>query len=354
MAYLDALYWNALGLGRGIQGTPQSTFLTVILMDAVLTVVTGILALTLAFRREHPWGARPLALALAAWSYLVAYSGIIMLLRPADQGSPARALFAGHFLVVELLGLAALVRFTAEFPAPLAPSDTTPPDALPVGFRGLQHLRRWLLTPAAPWLMGGGLAVVLLGLNKAMGRAAEDAGLWGLMDLVRFGALAVVVANLRRSYLMGSRESRRRLHWLAVGFASLLTALSLIIGGNVLFTATGWSIPVVNWRPLVLDLGVMGLLWGATMGVLYDGALQPGRIGRHLVIAAAALLLALLLAAGLEALFSDALLARVSLPRGTGTVVAFLLVGVAYVRWREVLDSVLSQAWGGAPREART
>lgn len=321
--------------------------------DAVLTLASALAALILVTRAPRGSGGRPLAVALGVWSYLLAYSGVVALLRPADPTSWQRTLFEVHFLLVELLGLAALIRFTAIFPRPLGAEDLEPSEDLPRFMGPLQRLRTVLLGARAPWVAAVVMLAVAVAVNAAVGRPTQDVGLLVVVDLVRLAALSVVVANLRASYLAATGVQRARLHWLAWGFALLLGTIGLLIGLNVLLTVTGWRIPGFNWRPVLLDLGILSLVMGSVLGVLRPHATDPGPRVRSAVLMSGIVLMTLLLASGIEALFSGALVAGLRLPAGVGTVMAVGIMQVVFTRVRSVMDLFLSQAWGGEAADAR-
>ena len=138
------------------------------------------------------------------------------------------------------------------------------------------------------------------------------------MDLVRFMAVGMVVLNLRRSWLAGGAGERADIWWMLVGLALLTAAITLLIGGNVLVSATGWSEPPIAWRPIVLDLGLLGFLWGLSMAVFYTGTIDSAASARRVVALTALALIGLLVATGLETLLSGALVARMSMRPGTG------------------------------------
>lgn len=342
--YLDALHWNALGLGRLTQGTLAPALLSAAVTGAVVTFVTAGAGVTMAFRRGGERGAHPLGLALVSWGYLLAYSGLTILLAP-DPSSPWRLPFEAHFLLVEAVASAALVRFTAVFPSPLRIAALTAPEQLPVGLRTAQRGRILLLTPWGPWAAAVLGAGAVLGANAAGGGAAQDAGLNVVADAMRLGALAVVTLNLRSAFRDADLEGRRALFWFVVGFTLLLGAVGLLLGGNVLTAVTGWEIQGFNWRPVVLDLGVVGLVWGAAMGVYYAGPLRPGLVARRAGVLAGAATVALFLAAGLESLVAGVVATRITLPEGIGTVVAAVAVGLLYMNVRRPVESALYHAW---------
>ena len=347
IAYLDVLYWDTLGLGRLAQGGIHPALFSSVVTGVVITAVASAAALTLVFKGDGDRGARPLGLALSAWGYLLAYSGLTVLLAP-DGNSPLRTPFDIHFLLVEALGSAALLRFTAVFPAPLTVADLSPAQELPVGLRAVQLFRGWLLTPAAPWIAAVLATGVVVTVNAAMGRPVEDAALLLLTDVLRLGTLALVILNMRRAFVVGDTQRRRAMFWFVVGFTILLGAVGVLLGGNILTAVTGWEIPGFNWRPVVLDTGVLGLIWGAAMGVFYQGPMKPGNVSRKLAVAATAVTLGLFLSAGLESLMAGVIATRVTLPRGIGTVVALVAVGILYARTRRPIESMIYHAWAPA------
>jgi len=345
VAYLDALYWNALGVGSLSHGSLRPALFSAMITGAVVSVAAGVLGSTMAAKGHERRGARPLGLALAVWAYLLAYSGMIVLMAPQD-GSPFRMIFDGHFLVLESIGLAALLRFTAGFPGLLDPSDLRDPETLPVGLRTAQHLRIWLLRPASPWIAALVAVAISFTVNGAMGRRPQDAALLTLVDVFRLSVLALVVLNLRHALLSPDPDVRSRMMWIVVGFMVLVGAVGFVLGGNVLTAVTGWQLPRMNWRPIVLNVGVLGFLWGGAMAVFYQGPLEPGRLVRKTAIIGGMGTLTLFLAAGLEMLLTGVVAARFSMPYGTGTILAAVAMGVVYGRTHHPLDAFLSQTWG--------
>lgn len=344
VAYLDALYWRTLGFGGITYDGTQPALLSAVVTGAVVSVFAGGLAIVMAYRGGGRHGARPLGLAFSAWAYLLAYSGLVVLFTP-DLTSPWRIPFEAHFLVVEALGMAGLIRFTLLFPEPARASDFADPATLRYGLGTLQRARLLLLSPPTTWV------VILAGVggatfaNELLGRSVQDTALLPLVDLMRLAGLALVVMNIRSAYLAADAGGRRRMLWIAVGFGALMGAIGILLGGNVLAAVTGWELPGLNWRPIVLDIGVIGLMLGAAMGVYYEGDLEPRRIARRGSIALGMAVAALFFASGLETLLSGGVSASVALPDGIGTAVAILIVGFVYTRTHRPLETVLSNAW---------
>jgi hypothetical protein len=327
-------------LGRLALSGIRPALLSGVVAGAVVSAVSGVIALTMTFRGSSDRGARPLGVALSAWSYLLAYSGTTVLFAPGLD-SPLRFAFEAHFLGVEALGLAALLRFTALFPRPLPATALRAPDELPVGLRSAQRVRVWLLAPWTPWVVGVAALTLVLGVNAAMGRSTQDAALLRLTDLLRLLALTVAVLNLRIAFVHSDREDRRQMFWMTVGFTLLVGAVGTLLGGNVLVAVTGWGLRGLNWRPIILDLGVVGLLWGTAMAIFYDGRLRPGLVTRRATVVLSMLTAALFLAAGMETLLA----ARSSVPQGVGTLLAAVAVGILYFAARRPLESMLYHAW---------
>jgi hypothetical protein len=345
VGYLDALWWQKLGIASPMTVAMSAPFLTVMTGHAVVSVVAGALAIALVVHEgQREAAARGLGLALGAWSYLTAYSGVTLLLSP--DASAWRALFDAHFLAVEVLGLVGILRFTALFPKSLADSSLTPPPTLPRALHAFHSASVWMLRPVAPWIVGVLVLAALMGFTRARGLPLGDAGLSPFMDLVRFAAAGLVVVNLRRSWRRASPEEAGQLAWLLVALALVTGVLLLLVGGNVLVAVTGWPEPEVAWRPLLVDVGLIGFMIALATSALYQGAVQAIAIARRVAAAAAVATLGLFLAAGLEALFSGGALGGSSLRTGVGTLVAFVIVVSTYRGLVRSLERVLEQKAG--------
>ncbi|HUF75637.1 MAG TPA: hypothetical protein VMM35_05130 [Longimicrobiales bacterium] len=324
VGYLDALAWHRLGLVPPMGAQMRPPFLTLMTAHAVISIVSGMLAVALVLRegpRER--AARWLGLALGAWSYLTAYSGVTLLLR--DPGGE-RMLFDAHFLAIEMAGLVGLIRFTALFPRPLTEEPLTAPPTLPPALQPAHAASVWMLRPAAPWIVGGLVLVGLWLLMWVSGAPIGDAGLHPAMDVVRFAAAGLVVLNLRRSWGRVTGEEADRLVWLMAALAVFIGTLLVFIGANVLVAVAEWPDPVLPWRPLLLDLGLLGFLVGLAAAVLYGGALDPAGTVRRIASLSTVATLGFFLAAGLEAFFSGSVLAGFALRTGVGTIIAFAIV----------------------------
>jgi hypothetical protein len=346
VAYLDALSWHILGLAAPMTAQMRPPFLTLLTAHAIVSAVAGVLAVALVLNEgPRQSAARGLGLALGAWSYLTAYSGVTLLLRP-DPGAP-RSLFEAHFLAVEVAGLVGLLRFTALFPQPLADRSLEPPPTLPSGVRPFHTASVWMLGDRALWIVGLGVLGSLWGVTAARGLAIADAGLSPLMDVVRFAAAGLVVLNLRRSWSRADPEQAGRLAWLFIGLAWVAGALLLLIGGNVLLAVTNWPEPVMPWRPLLLDIGLIAFLVAVAMGILYRGTMDAAQTARRIGAFATVATMALFLAAALEALFTGgALGGGASLRTGVGTLVAFVILVSTHRGLVRSLERGLAQLMG--------
>lgn len=340
VAYLDAIWWHALGLAETAARSVSPALIMLLTAHALVSIVSAVFAVLLVLD-EGPRAdaSRALGAAFGAWSYLMSYSGVTMLLRP-DPG-PARDLFEGHFLLVEMVGLAGMLRFTALFPRRLRPEELAPSPALPAALVPLQRFSVLLLRAWAPWLVGlAALLVIWTGTVLAGGTVA-DAGLSPLMDVVRLGAAGLVVLNLRRAWSVAEGDAQERLQWLFVALSCLLGALALLIGGNVLVAVTGFPEPDVAWRPLLLDVGLVGFMTALALSALYDGPVAPMALVRRITSVCAITTLGLFLAAGLEALFAGGILSAFTLRTGVGSALALATVLSTWRGLRRLLDRLL-------------
>jgi hypothetical protein len=321
-----------------------ASLLAVMTGHALVSVVSGVLAVALVLH-EGPLqrAARGLGMAMASWSYLTAYSGVMLLLRP--MSASLRSAFEAHFLAIEVLGLIGLLSFTALFPKPLRETQLDVPADLPRALVPIHAATVAMLKPWAPWAAGLVVLLALWSFAAVRGAPLGDAGLNPLMDLVRFGAAGLVVLNLRRSWGRADADGIARSSWLLVGLACLTGALLLLVGGNVLLAVTDWSEPDVAWRPLLIDVGLVGFLISVAMSVLYrgrvDGVLAASRIGAIALVST----MGLFLAAALEALFTGAL-QGLSLRTGVGTLLAFVVVVATHRGLLRSIEKVLAQMPG--------
>lgn len=324
VAYLDAMGWHRLGLAPTMSVSLRPPLLTLMTAHAVVSVFCGALAVALVLREgARESAARGLGLALGAWSYLTAYSGVTLLLR--DPGGE-RVLFDAHFLVVEVAGLIGLVRFTSLFPRPLLDGPLPAPPTLPSALEPVHRASVWMLRPLSPWSAGAVLLGGLWLLALVRGEPIANAGLDPVMDVARFAAAGLVVLNLRRSWGRARGEDVDRLVWLLASLSFLIGTLLVFIGANVLMAVAEWPEPLLPWRLLLLDVGLIGFVTGLAMSVLYNGPLEPRALVRRIASVSTAATLGLFLAAALEALLSGSALAGFTLRTGVGTAIAFAIV----------------------------
>jgi len=344
VAYLDSLSWHALGLASPIGARMSGSLVAVMTGHAVVSFVSGALAVVLVLHEgPRQVAARGLALALAAWSYLTAYSGVTLLLRP--EAGLWRTLFEAHFLAVETIGLIGLLRFTSIFPRPLADSDSALRATLPPILAPIHSMSAWMRGPRSPWIAGIAALAALWGFTAASGAPLADAGLSPLMDVVRFAAAGLVVVNLRRAWARMDREDAARLTWLVVALAFLTGVLLLLVGGNVLVAVTDWPEPRVAWRPILIDVGLVGFLIGVTMSVLYGGPLDATLTATRIGALATVVTLGLFLAAALEALFTGSLIG-LSFRTGVGTLLAFVIVVAMHRGMLRSIERLVAQMPG--------
>lgn len=326
IAYLDALWWHSLGLTSTVARNVSGATILLLTAHAIVALVCSVLAIALVLHeRRHREPATALGIAFASWSYLMAYSGVTMLFRPVSPGF-TRQVFEAHFLVVEVVGLAALLRFTSTFPRRLAEEEVQPLPTLPGALRPFHSVSVVMRRPAAPWVAAGLVLAAAWAWVLATGREMGDAGLSPLMDVVRFCAAGLVVMYLRRAWSAATEGDRDGLMWLLAALAFLLASLAILMGGNVLVAVTGFPDPDVAWRPILLDVGVIGFFVLLSLSVLRRSAADPTHVTRAIARAAAVITAGLFLAAGLEALFAGGILAAYSVRGGVGTTVAFAVI----------------------------
>lgn len=341
VAHLDALWWHALGLTRTVAQTVAPHTRVILGAHAIVALVCAVLSVRLVLsERQHQVASRALAVAFGAWAYLQAYPGVTLLFRPPVPGME-RDLFEAHFLVVEMLGLVGLVRFSAVFPRELLPDELLPSPTLPAPLAPFHHAAVRMRLTWAPWLVGGALLLVSWGLVLATGGVLSDTGLHPFTHLIRFFAAGLVVMNLTRAWSVATEGDRDGMAWLFVALAYLLGSVALLIGGNILVAVTGWPEPDIAWRPVLLDLGSIGLFTSLALSVLHRHASDPRRMIHRIATGTVVVTAGLFLAAGLEALFGGGALSGITLRRGIGTAVAFAVVMSTWRSFERLLDRVL-------------
>lgn len=341
LAYLDALWWHALGLTATMARDVSAATIMLLAAHAVVSIACSVLSIMLVLHEGHrASAARALAVAFGAWSYLMAYSGVTMLLRPVSPGF-AREVFEAHFLLVEVLGLSALLRFTSVFPRRLTTAELRPLATLPDALVPFHHVAVFMRGHWAPWITGGLVLIALWGWTVLSGGALSDAGLSPLMDGVRFAAAGLVVMNLRRAWGVSTEGDRDALLWLAAALVILIGSLAILIGGNVLVAVTGFPEPHVAWRPILLDVGTFGFFVSLALSVLDQGGRDPARLTRKVASATVVVTSGLFLAAGLEALLTGGFVASYALRTGVGTAIAFAIVLSTYRSSSRMIERAL-------------
>lgn len=330
LAYLDALWWHALGLTATVAREVGDATILLLAAHAVVSSACSVLAILLVLDEGmRARAARALALAFGAWSYLMAYSGVTLLLRPVAPG-PAREIFEAHFLVVEVVGLAALLRFSTIFPRPLGPAELRPGATLPAAFVPVHRFAVFMRRAWAPWAAGAAVLVGLWSWTLVAGGDLSDAGLSLAMDLIRLSAAGLVVMNLHRAWSMSTEGDRDALMWLVAALAILIGTLTVVLSGGTLVRVAGFSEPDLAWRPLLIDAGMIGFFVGVAASVLGKGRLDPARLTRKVTAWAVVATVGLFLATALEALFTGGIVAAYTLRPGLGTVVAVAVVLSTY------------------------
>jgi len=340
VAYLDALWWHSLGLASTVARNVSPATIMLLTAHAIVSLVCAVLSVALVLHEGvRQEAARSLGLALGAWSYLMAYSGVTILFRP-DPGM-VRELFEGHFLLVEAVGLVGLLGFTALFPRSLGPEELEPTPTLPRILLPFHTVTVFMRRPVAAWFVGAAVLVALWGMAFVSGGDLSDAGLSPITDVVRFCAAGLAVMNIRRAWDSATEGDRDALTWLLVSLSVLLCSLSLLIGGNVLVAVTGFPEPNVAWRPILLDVGMIGFLVALAMSILYRGPIDPWQATRRIASATAVMTAGLFLAAGLEGFLAGGILATYSLRAGVGTAISFAIILATYRSLIRFIDRTL-------------
>lgn len=325
LAYLDALWWHTLGLTSLLARNVSPATIMLLTAHAIVAVVCAVLSIALVLHEGvRGQAARALGAAFGSWSYLMAYSGVTMLFRP-DPGI-TREFFEAHFLFVEAMGLIGLLSFTGLFPRKLAPEELRASETLPRFLLPLHRVTVFMRSPRAAGIVGMAVLITLWGLTLVSGGNLSDAGLSPVTDVIRFCAAGIAVINVRRAWDAATEGDRDGLTWLLVSLSLLLGALSLLIGGNVLVAVTGFPEPNVAWRPLLLDLGIIGFLGGLAMSVLHRGTIDPLQLTRRIASATVILTGGFFLAAGLEGFLAGGILGTYSMRAGVGSAISFAIV----------------------------
>lgn len=341
LTYLDALWWHSLGLTATASRDVSPATVTLLVVRAGVAIACSVLSVLMVLHEgRYPRSARALGAAFGAWSYLQAYPGATLLFRPPAPGME-RELFEAHFLVVEIIGLVGLVRFSALFPRSLTTEELEPIETLPTALRPFHHAAVAMRAPWAPAMAGAVAVAGLWAWTFSSGGHLSDAGLNPVMHLVRFLAVGLVVMNLSRAWSSATEGDLDGLTWLWVALVSLLGTLALLIGGNVLVAVTGWPEPNVAWRQILFNAGLLGFFTALAMSVLHRHAIDPAVLIRRISTTAAVITTGLLFAAGLEALFGTGMGTGVSVRRGVGTAFSFAVILSTWRSLARMIERIL-------------
>lgn len=315
--------------------------MTLLAAHAAVAVTCALLSVLMVLHEgRYPRAARALGTAFGAWSYLQAYPGLTLLFRPPAPGME-REIFEAHFLVVEVIGLVGLARFSALFPRMLTREELAPLDSLPAALQPFHHAAVAMRTKWAPTAAGVLVIAGLWSWTFLSGGHLSDAGLSPVMHVVRFLAVGLVVMNLSRAWTSATEGDRDGLTWLFVALACLLGTLALLIGGNVLVAVTGWPEPSVAWRQILFNTGLLGFFAALAMSVLHRHAVDPAALIHRISTTAAVVTAGLFLAAGLEALLGTGMGTGVSVRRGVGTAFSFAVILSTWRSLARMIDRVL-------------
>lgn len=341
LAYLDALWWHALGLSSPMATTVDDATVLLLTAHALVSAVCSVLAVVLALDEgRRPKACRALALAFGSWSYLMAYSGVTMLLRPVAPGLE-REIFEAHFLLIEVMGLAALIHFTSIFPRSLTEEELRPWATQPALLMPFHHIGVFMRRPWAPWAAGAAVLAALWSTTLVSGGELSDAGLSPAMDVVRLLAAGLVVMHLHRAWRMATEGDQDALMWIVAALTILIGSLAMLIGANMLVAVTGFPEPNVAWRAIVLDGGTIGFFVGLAMSTLHRDGPDPSRLVRRAATFTVIVTAGLVLAAGLEALFTGAVFTAYALRTGAGTAVAIAIVLSTYRTAARAIEKTL-------------
>jgi hypothetical protein len=254
-------------------------------------------------------------------------------------------------LAALLLASAAFLRFSALFPRRVTP-DRLPRPRFPVA-RWAGAVRRAFLRPGVVWgsavlvylaqRYGPGLAMRVSGPPEAgeMPPPLFLAALVGALFLLAGYALFCMVLgarNLRLSHRLATPEERPRTLWVVTGF----TAASWMVVGGVglvgLSLLPGFDSGLLSAAiPLALVLAPLVLVIGASIGILYSGAIDPALALERSTLYGVLGAIGVVAFAGLENAVSEAVEEWLGLPGAVGSTLAGGLVALALIPLRNVM-----------------
>ncbi|MCI0432312.1 MAG: DUF1207 domain-containing protein [Gemmatimonadetes bacterium] len=262
-----------------------------------------------------------------------------------------------------LLASAAFLRFSTLFPVPLTA------DRLPAArrFRWLRTMRAGLLRAPVVW---GVVALILLvaqilpyivvgslGLEEGAQPTAEQVPILAISTLgaafigyvvIPLVSIAVGARNLHASYRLASADDRRRMLWVVAGStvaaALIVGAVGLAVGSSLLDSGPepmGGAAVMVVLAPLVFVLG-------ATIAILYTGALDPSLAVQRSTVYGVLGVLGVIAFAGIENALSSAVEQRLGLPGFVGSMAAGAIIAAVLLPFRRPIGRAVGRRFGRA------
>lgn len=334
-----AWYWTMLGI-EAVADPSRAFWRRPFLVALVVGQGAGVAAVGIALALVwRAWGSRAVrALAVFLGAFCL-YNGGLGLLRALQAMSPdlgGRAydlVFAGAVAI----GLAALARFSALFPAP--------PRVGWAGEGGVvseSRLHRRLRAMRAR--LGSVRPVVVMAVVAWVVMAADGIFDWDTLigaglavELVMPLGFAVASLNLWTAYREAGPADRAKIFWVAEGVVLLFLGLFLPVSLDVTLETLGGDLPQwIHWY--ALDVSLWGFVACLAFAVFGRGAVHSDLVFRSTTMAGALTVLALFAFAGFENVVTDFVFSRIGLPAAVGTWVAGGLVAVLLnpvYRWME-------------------
>jgi len=289
---------------------------------AATGLVAGVLAVAVAVRGRGTAQNTVFALFLGFLGLAASDEGRFLLLRRVvgalEAGSaPADGAQRAAFLALVALGLAATLRVSQLFPAPLTGAGI----AAAPGWAWLRRLQVRMLGGRVAWLGVAAVSWLLMWAALLMGPALAFAPL-----LVELAVLALATSYLRVAYATGDAAKRRRILWLLEAGVVVMLALALAAIFEPLFHAPGEAGGVVRWgHALAMPLGLLGATVVLGFGVLYSGALDPRLVVRRTLLYGGVGIVMTLVFVGVEVFVEEVLADRLGLPDRAGGYVAGIM-----------------------------
>ena len=243
------------------------------------------------------------------------------------------------------LAVAALLRFAALFPRPLARADLWA-----AWGRRRAAVAALLLDGRVVW----GAAAVLVVLEALLPAPRSF-----MHQMAAFAfTMSVIIASvllLRAGYALVDDAGRRRILWVVAAFVGMLVTGVLYLAAIIAFRITDPALSIVLAQ--IPEIVMLGALAAA---IFYFGAIDPALVIRQATVYGALALLLVALFEGIENVASDVLASRFGMPGAVGSLLAGTLVAIAFVPLRQfarrgserVLGRVLPvTTLSSAPRE---